>query len=99
MATLKELFKLANDTYGESNQIAMKLLMEKINKLDWDTMDGDLLAPLTAVYDTIPPCPSRDGYKELLIKTNDYIQHLKNEAEKVPHLQTAFENLRCSHQH
>lgn len=108
MATLKELFTLTNSTYGESNEIAMKLLMDAIEKLDWSTMDGNFLTPLGAIYETLPASPGLDGYRKLIMKTSNYLQflqseaekvpHLQSEAEKVPHLQTAFERLRQAYQ-
>lgn len=93
MATVKDLFKLANATYGEANKIAMGLLLEALNKLDWETLDGNLLTPLAAAYETLPEGPAYDGYRVLLMKTSDYCRSLQREAEKVPLLQTAFDNL------
>ena len=108
MATLKELFTLTNSTYGESNEIALKLLLASIEDLDWSSMDGNFLTPLGAVYETLPASPALDGYRKLIMKTSDYLRflqseaekvpHLQSEAEKVPHLQTAFERLRQAYQ-
>lgn len=81
MATLKQLIQLTNSTQGDSAQVALKLLLDAIEQLDWTTLDGDLLSPLAAVYETLPETPARTGYLQILMKTSDRIRQLQSEID------------------
>jgi hypothetical protein len=98
MASLKDLFKLTVQTHGETNKIAHRILLDALNRLDWKKLDGNLLEPLAAIYETLPENPALDGYKSLLMKTSDYCCSLQKEAEKVPLLQEAFNKLHQEHE-